>query len=105
MVLGEHRVGWVSALIIVEDDVLLVLAALNDFGRSSTKLILDLLDDRNDKRRHDRLHARTEQPDRRRQGHPVQRRRPRADLDSSHVRRQFICVLHSAYEGCSVSVR
>lgn len=39
----------VRAVVVIEDDVLLVLAALNDLGRSSPQFILDLVDDRDDK--------------------------------------------------------
>ena len=59
MVLRKHRVGGVCAPVVVEDDVLLVLAALDDLGRSSAELVLDLLEDGDDKRRHD-----GERPDR-----------------------------------------
>lgn len=49
MVLGQHRVSRVRAAVVSEDDMLLILAALNDLGRSGSQLILDLVDDRNNK--------------------------------------------------------
>lgn len=36
---------WVGRVVIMEDDELLVLAALDDFGRSSGKFGLHLADD------------------------------------------------------------
>ena len=49
MVLGQHRVGRIGRAIVMENDQLLVLAALNDFRRASIQLCLDLIDDRNHK--------------------------------------------------------
>ena len=48
VILGEHGVGRVSGVVIVEHNVLLVLAALDDLGGAGRELILDLLDDGDD---------------------------------------------------------
>ena len=53
VVLRQHGVGGVGRAVVVEDNVLLVLAALDNLGSSSGKLVLDLFDDRDDKRRND----------------------------------------------------
>lgn len=53
VILGQHGVCGVSATIIVEHDVLLLLAALDDFIRASLELIADLMDERNNERRND----------------------------------------------------
>jgi len=46
MILGKHRVGRIRAFIIVKDDQLLILTALNDLGRTGIQLILDLANNR-----------------------------------------------------------
>lgn len=43
--------GRIGAVVVLKDDVLLVLAALNDLGGTGGKLVLDLLQHRKDKRR------------------------------------------------------
>lgn len=48
MVLGQHGVGGIRGVIIMEDDVLLLLAALDDLIGSSHELTLDILDERHD---------------------------------------------------------
>jgi len=53
VILGQHGVSRVTASVIIKDDVLLILAALNDLRRTSTELVLDLLDDGYHERRHD----------------------------------------------------
>ncbi|EPE06016.1 hypothetical protein F503_02845 [Ophiostoma piceae UAMH 11346] len=49
VVLGQHRVGGVRAVVVVEDNELLGLAALDDLRGARGQLGLDLLDDRHDK--------------------------------------------------------
>ena len=53
VILGKHRVGRICAVIIVKDDVLFVLAALNDLRRASLEFVTDLLDQGDDERSHD----------------------------------------------------
>ncbi|KIH89564.1 hypothetical protein SPBR_06515 [Sporothrix brasiliensis 5110] len=53
VVLGQHRVRGVGALVVVEHNQLLVLAALDNLRRARGELGLDLLDDGHDKRRND----------------------------------------------------
>lgn len=50
VILGEHRVGGIGRVVVVEDNQLLVATALDDFGRTSGELLLDLADDRQDER-------------------------------------------------------
>src|SRR5699024_10876542 len=45
VVLGQHGVGWVGGVVVVEDNKLLLLAALNERVRSGLHLVSDLLDD------------------------------------------------------------
>lgn len=53
MVLGQHRVSGIRALVVVEDDMLFILTASNNLIRTGGKLILDLADNRQDERRND----------------------------------------------------
>jgi hypothetical protein len=46
VVLGKHGVGGVRRRVVIEDDVLLLPAALNHFRRAGFQFSLDLLDDR-----------------------------------------------------------
>lgn len=54
MILGQHGVCRIGTAVIAEHNVLLLLAGLDDFGRTSTQLVLDLLEDGNDHGRNDR---------------------------------------------------
>ncbi len=45
MVLGQHGVRWIRTVIIVEDNQLLILTALNDLRRASIQFGLDLVND------------------------------------------------------------
>jgi hypothetical protein len=54
MILAQHTVGGISPIVLLEHNVLLVLAALNDLIRASLELCTELADKRDDERRHDR---------------------------------------------------
>lgn len=53
MILGQHGVGRIGGLVVLKDDVLLVLAALDDLGGTGRKLVLNLVNDRDDERSND----------------------------------------------------
>ena len=49
MVLGQHRVSRIVATVVVKDNVLLLLAAVDNFLRSGAQFVADLLNQGNDK--------------------------------------------------------
>lgn len=50
VILGQHRVGWVTRVVIFEHNVLLSLAALNDLFGASLELAADLVDEGDNER-------------------------------------------------------
>jgi hypothetical protein len=60
MIFRDHRMSWISRVVIAEHNVLLFPAALDDFRRSSCKFGLDLFDHRQDKWSYQRKHENTD---------------------------------------------
>lgn len=53
MILGQHGVGWIARGIVVKDNVLLLLAAVDNLGRAGVELVANLADQGHDEGSHD----------------------------------------------------
>lgn len=54
MILGKHGVSWIGGVVVVEHNVLFLVATLDDLVGSSAKLVLDLVNDGDHERSNDR---------------------------------------------------